>query len=103
MLKRNPNPTFTTPVGISIAGQKAPTEITVEFKYLSKSQARAFYDGLGGKDDATALGEIIVNIEGYEVPFAQGGLADLLEAYPAAATDLYEAFRRELLEAKRKN
>ncbi len=103
MFKLQPNPTFKAAVGISIAGQAAPTEIEVEFKYLTKSKVREFFEKLGGKEDATALAEIIVGWSGIEEPFSKKALATLVDNYPAAAMDLFDTFRRELLEAKRKN
>jgi len=103
MFKLQPNPTFKMPIGISVAGQAAPTEIEVEFKYLTKSKVREFFDKLGGKEDAAALAEIIVGWSGIDEPFTKKALAALVDNYPAAAMDLFDGFRRELLEAKRKN
>ena len=103
MLKLQPNPTFKTRVGISIAGQDAPAEIEVEYKYLGKGAVRDYFAGLAGKSDAEALTEIVVGWSGVDAPYDAAMLAALVDAYPAAAGDLFEAFRRELLEAKRKN
>jgi hypothetical protein len=103
MFKLQPNPTFKTKVAISVAGEKRQPEIEVEFKYLSKERVKEYFDGLQGKTDAEALGEIIVGWSGVDEPYSITALELLIDNYPAAAADLFEAFRRELLEAKRKN
>ncbi len=103
MFKLQPNPTFKTTVGISVAGQSSPASIEVEFKYLTKSKVREFFDKLGSKEDAAALADIVVGWAGIDEPYSKKALAELVDNYPAAAMDLFDGFRRELLEAKRKN
>lgn len=103
MFKLQPNPTFKVKVPISIAGQATPPQIEVEFKYLNKAAVKAFFEGMTGKTDAEALAELIVGWSGVDAPYSQDALATLVENYPASSADLFEAFRRELLEAKRKN
>lgn len=101
--KIQPAPTFKATVGISVAGQAKPAEIEVEFKYLTKNAVRDYFGHLQGKTDAEALAEIVVGWSGVDVPYDAEMLAGLVNNYPAAAADLFETFRRELLEAKRKN
>ncbi len=101
--KLQSNPTFKAKVGISIAGDSKPAEIEVEFKYLSKTAIKTYFDSLQGKTDADALDDIIVGWNGVDQPYSTEALATLIDNYPAAASDLFEAFRRELIEAKRKN
>ncbi len=103
MFKLQSNPTFKAKVDISVAGQARPAEIEVEFKYLSKAAIKEYFDRLQGKDDAEALVEIVVGWSGVDEAYSAESLALLINNYPAAAADLFEAFRRELLEAKRKN
>lgn len=103
MFKIQPNPTFKTKVGISVPGQAKPAEIEVEFNYFTRKALRDYFDHISGKEDVEALGEIIVGWSGVDVPYSPEALAELLDNYPAAAGDLFEAFRREVLEAKRKN
>ena len=103
MFKLQPNPTFKAKVGISVAGASRPAEIDVEFKYLSKEGIKDYFDNLQGKVDAEALAEIIVGWTGPDQAYSAEALALLLDNYPAAASDLFDCFRRELLEAKRKN
>lgn len=103
MFKLQPNPTFKTRLAISIAGETTSPPIEVEFKYLSKKAMKDYFAGIDGKTDAEALGELIVGWSGVDKPYDLPTLETLLDNYPAAASDLFEAFRRELLEAKRKN
>lgn len=103
MFKLKPNPTFKTKVAISVAGEKRQPEIEVEYKYLNKDGVKDYFEHLQGKTDAEALAEIVVGWSGVEEAYSPEALAMLVDNYPAAAADLFEAFRRELLEAKRKN
>ena len=52
---------------------------------------------------AEALSEIIVGWSGVDEAYSDAALNLLVDNYPAAAADLFESFRKELLEAKRKN
>lgn len=103
MFQLKPNPTFKVKVAISIAGEKRSPEVEVEFKYLNKKAIQAYFDGISGKSDAEALAEIIVGWSGVDAAYSAEALAELIDNYPAAAADLFDAFRKELLEAKRKN
>lgn len=101
--KLQPNPTFKVKVAISVAGEKRSPEIEVEFKYLDKDEVKAFFDSLQGKEDVETLGEIVVGWSGVDTAFSAEALALLLKKYPAAGADLFNVFRRELLESKQKN
>jgi len=103
MFKITPKPKFNATVQLSVPGSDKPAAITVEFKHLSKSALRDYFGGLDGKSDAEALGEIITGWQGVDADFSADALGQLLDNYPAAAGELFEAFRRELLEARRKN
>lgn len=124
MFKLQPNSTFRTKVGIVLPGQQKPAEIEVEFKFLSRSAAQAFFDGLRAqteevrdedgnvtgirtvreaKKDSEALAEIMVGWNGPDQDYSAESLALLIDNYPTAAFYLFDAFRSELLEAKRKN
>lgn len=103
MLKLQNDPTFKTKVGISIPGQAKPTDITVEFTYLTKKQVKDFFDHLEGKSDIDALSEIIVGWAGVDTAYSVEALAEMLDVYPSSARDLFSAFSQEVFEAKRKN
>ena len=103
MFKLNPNPTFTAAASISVPGSKAPVSIEIEFKHLSKKEIKAYFEGLSGKSDDEALGEIVVGWKGIDSPFSQEALATFLDKYPKSAAELFETFRFELMEARAKN
>lgn len=103
MFKINPNPTFTAKVPLSIPGEAKPAMVDVEFKHLSKKAIKAFFENLEGKSDAESLGEIIVGWKGIDAPFSAETLEKLLDNYPAAGRELFDAFRVELMEARAKN
>jgi hypothetical protein len=100
---QNTKPSFKTKVDISIAGEARPASIEVEYKYMTKSQVRDFFNALEGKTDVEALGEIIVGWSGVDQAYSADTLAMLIDEYPSASTELFDTFRRELFEAKRKN
>lgn len=103
VFKLQPNPTFKATVALSVPGEPDPSCIEVEFRYLGKRAAKEYFGGLGGKSDAEALGGLIVGWAGVDAPYSADALAQLLDNYPASAGELFEAYRVELLEAKRKN
>ena len=102
-LKLQPNPTFACDVALSVPGQAKQAKISVTFRHFSRPQIKDYFEGLQGKTDADALGAIITGWSGVDVDYDADALASLLDNYPASAGELFEAFRRELLEARSKN
>ena len=103
MFKLQPKPTFKARVPVTVPGEIKPAEITVEYKHMSLEQVREFFEGLAGKQDADALGEIVVGWADVDAPYSPEALATLLNNYPSTAAAMFETFRRELFEARRKN
>lgn len=103
MFKIQPNPTFWAKVAISIPGQDKPAQIEVEFRHLGREALKAYFDSLEGKTDSDALLEIVVNWRGVDTAFSRDAFGSLLDGYPTAAMSLFEAYRREVIEAKGKN
>ena len=103
MFKLNPNPTFKARVEISTPGSATPASIEIEWKHLSRTGIKRFFEGLTDKTDAEALGQIIVGWSGIDAEYCPENLALLLDNYPAASVELFDAYRRELMEARRKN
>lgn len=103
MFKLNPNPTFTVKVALSVPGQAEPKPVDITFKHLARPQIREFFAGLEGKTDQEALAEVVTGWGGVDVPFSPEALGSLLDNYPPAGGELFEAFRRELMESRRKN
>lgn len=103
MFKLNPNPTFKAKAQITVPGEAKPVAIEVTFKHLTRTKIKAYFEGLEGKSDADALGEILVGWSGVDEDYSPEALAELLDNYPSAAAELFDCFRRELLEARAKN
>jgi hypothetical protein len=103
MLKLQPNPTFRAAAQISIPGEASPARVEVEFRHLGREALTTYFQGLEGRSDLDALADIVVGWSGVDAAFSREALAALLDAYPTAALALFEAFRRECLEAKAKN
>lgn len=101
--KLQPNPTFKVPVDISVPGATEPARIEIEFRHLGRKAIEAYFRDAAGKPDAEGLAGIIVGWEGVDTLYSPEALGQLLDAYPASAIEIVEAYRRELLEAKRKN
>lgn len=102
-LKLQPNPTFTATADISVPGQERPAKITVTFRHLSRNKLKDFFAGLEGKPDTESLAEIITGWDGVDEKFSPEALAEFLDNYPTAAAELYESFRKNLLESRAKN
>lgn len=103
MFKINPAPSFWASVPLTVPGQAKQETIEIEFKHLSKPALKGYFEGLEGKNDSTALGEIVLNWKGVDAEFSRDNLNSLLENYPTAAVEFFNAFRSELMEARRKN
>jgi hypothetical protein len=103
MFKLQPKPTFKARVPITIPGEVRPAEIEVEFKHMTVDGVQNYFENLGGKKDAEALSEIVVGWSGVDAPYDADALATLLNNFPSASAAMFEAFRRELFEARRKN
>ncbi len=109
MLKITPNPTFTTPVFLYVAGEAEPAEIKVAFKYLDREQLKVWQKKHGGSPVNEALEEIIHGWDGITfddgnaAPYSADNLKKLLVAYHTAGDDITQAYLREVLGARRKN
>ena len=103
MFKLQPNPTFWASVGLPVPGAAKPVSVEIEFRWLGKAALKTFFESLEGHDDATLLAEIVVGWRGIDAEFSRDNLAALLDAYPAAAMAIFQAFQHESLDAKAKN
>jgi len=103
MFKLQPNPTFKAKVSITIPGQDKPALVEMEFRHMSREAVKGFFESAAGKTDAEALADIVVGWSGVDQAYTSEALAVLLDNYPSAAGGIFEAFRRELFEARAKN
>ncbi len=106
MFKLQPNPTFKVDVTIPVPGGK-DGKLSIEFNHKGKKALKEFFDSLtdenNQRSDADALGELIMGWSGVDEKFSPENLEALLDAYPSAAMALFEAYRKEVLEARVKN
>lgn len=103
MFKLQPNPSFKSKVALSVPGSDKQITVGITFKHLSRPQIKDFFSHLDGKTDAEALGEVIIDWEDIDASFTPDNLSALLDNYPTAGGELFDAFRRDLLESRRKN
>jgi hypothetical protein len=103
MFKLQPNPTFKAKVAITVPGQDKPAMVEMEFKHMSREAVREYFENLAGKSDAEALAVVVVGWSGVDEAYSQEALAVLLDNFPSAAASIFDTFRSELFEARRKN
>lgn len=103
MFKLQPNPTFKARVPVTIPGQAKPAEIEIEFRHFSREKMREYFDSLIGKTDVESLVQIVVGWSGIDEAFSQEALEKLCDNFPSAAAAIFETFRNEHFEARRKN
>lgn len=116
LLRIVPKPTFTAEVNITVPGEEKPATIELVFKHQGRQALRAWVDAgrTPGPDgsppsDAQWLGQVVagwagpVDAAGQPVPFTPAALASVLDAYPAAAREIYNAYLAALSESRAKN
>lgn len=103
MFLLQPKPTFWAPAALSVPGEADRVDIDVEFRHLTVKQSKAFFAAAGEKSDAELLGELITGWRRVDTEFSPGALEKLLDHYPHAAGELFEAYRKAALEARAKN
>lgn len=102
-LKLQPNPTFTAKALITVPGEEKQAPVQITFKHLARGQIKDYFANLDGKTDGEALGEIITNWDGIDEKYSPEALLEFLDNYPAAGGELFECFRQNLMESRRKN
>lgn len=103
MFKLQPNPTFRAKVPISVPGQEKPQPLEMEFRHMSREAMKDYFESLPGQSDAEALARIVVGWSGVDHAYSADALAVLLDNYPSAAASIFDTYRNELFEARRKN
>ncbi|WP_051278967.1 phage tail assembly chaperone [Chitinilyticum aquatile] len=102
MFKLNPNPTFSATFGLSVPGGKKE-QVTIIFKHLPRAELKQFFEELEGKTAEEMLSEIVVGWKGFSEEFSQEALEALCINYHKAGAEIFDAFRREFLDAPAKN
>jgi hypothetical protein len=109
LLRINPAPTFTAPVRITVPGQDEPATIQFTFAHRGKKDLRDWVARAADRADPEFLGEVVRGWSGVldrddaDVPFTPEAFARLLDAYPAAGTEIFQAYMGAFHEARAKN
>lgn len=105
MFKLQPAPTFWASIEITAPGQAKAEKFEVEFKYKNRPDLEAFFDlnKTEGRTNLEALGELIVNWRGVDVPYSIEALGVLLDNYLSASSVLFETYQTEGMGQRRKN
>jgi hypothetical protein len=111
-----PKPTFKATVHITVPGEAAPAAIELEFRHLGRQALRAWVErGRAPNPDGSLptdvqwLGEVVagwagpVDEAGAPAPFTTDAFAALLDAYAAAAREIYDGYVQALSEGRAKN
>lgn len=116
MFKIVPNPTFSVSVLLSVPGGEAQP-VTLVCRHKGRKALNAWMQiPVDAKeagtevDDVEYIGEVIESWEGIkaedgrtELPYTKETLGDLLDNYPTAGREIFEAYVRGLTESRAKN
>ncbi len=103
-----PAPTFEADVGLSLPGGGQAT-VRLVFRHQGRAALKRWIDGAGDLTDAAFLSAVIAGWRGVHgpqdeaVPFTPEALEALLDAYPSAGSEVFEAYLNELTQGRRKN
>lgn len=109
MFTLDPKPTFRSTVQVPVAGEASSAPLVLLFRHKGKRDLRAWIEGATGQRDAEFLGAVVANWEGVQdengqaVPFTPEAFDKLLDTYAAAGDAIFNAYLRELTEARSKN
>lgn len=102
MFKLEPNPTFEATVRIPVPGGDA-APLRLVFKHRRKSEVQQLVEAAAGREDIDLVADIVAGWHDVDAPFDRKHLAALLDAYPAAAGAILQAWGAELSGAAAKN
>lgn len=108
MFRLTPNPTFTAKVFLSVPGAEKAQPVPFTFKHKGRTAMVEWLATSPGTPDADVLDKVItdwgvVDGDGQPVKYSRDALAELLENYPAARFEIFNAYVDELSKAKAKN
>ena len=95
--------TFVGDVTIPLPGKNKPKILTLEFKWTSKQERLEYLNNVQGKDDLTALKEIVIGWENVKAEFNDENLEKLLDNYSNASLAIINYWISEGSKAKEKN
>jgi hypothetical protein len=88
---------------IKVPGESASRPIQIEFKWIGRDEIKNLFEDLSTRTDMDIVKDIVVGWKGVDAPFSIENLELLLNSYPSAALAIFEAFNKEMVEAKVKN
>lgn len=105
--KLTPSPTFKFAVQIREPGGDTFRTLPLVGKHKSRKDLKAWIESAPGRADDEFLADALVGWEvvddaGQPVPFSREALATLIDTWPTAGDDIYQAYLRELTEARKK-
>jgi len=103
MFKLEPNPTFWAAVGITVPGQQKPESIEIEYRHMGSDEWLTYRQSVSEKPLSDAVKGLVVGWRGADVPYSDEAMDRLMKRWPRASVDLFEAYYRELFEARKKN
>ena len=109
MIKLVPDPTFEALVRLTVPGQPDPVEVPMTFRHMSTKQAAAWWEARADKPVSEGIGAIVsgwrgvMGEDGCDVPYSPDALAQLLDNYRPAATEIVRAWQIGLTESRVKN
>lgn len=103
MLKQQPNPTFSLPVDVPVAGEPQPTKIKLTARYHKPDELKALLDAAPEMTVDEFVAANIVGWEGVEGSFTEEGLRALLNSYHGLGLVIHKAYFAELYKAARGN
>ena len=105
MFKIAPNPTFVAEARITVPGADAGL-LKIEWRHQGRAALKDWMESASAKGDGDALHAVIaswsevVDVLGDPVNYSRNALADLLDAYPTAAGELFQAYIDALTESR---
>ena len=107
MFKITPNPTF--PADVEISTPVGVATLKLEFKHLGKDRLKKLHETAQTQADIETLTQIVVgwsevfDAEGNPVAFNADSMAQLIDAYPSAPFEIYQAYISAASGARVKN
>jgi hypothetical protein len=110
MFKLVPNPIFTVTVQITVPGEAKPQSLVLTCRHKPRDALKAWIDSAANAaQDAEFLAQVVegwsgvVGEDGQPLACTPQTLAALLNNYPAAGREIFEAYIKELSESRAKN
>lgn len=105
MFRITPNPTFSSPVSLSLPGSDVGQVLQVTWRHKRKREIGAALEG----NVTEFLRSVIESWSGIvdehdkPVPYSVEALDILLDAYPSSGAELIQAYMRQIADARAKN